>query len=134
MLIKRQTPTLQITPAARTHPTFGTQPPGAHHAIGTRLRRRVSDELTPRHRRPELLHDLSDHPLRELRHHTPPITHLPERNLTGTRLQGRQRAATQPPDTDDLESPSNQAGVAITARTQGQSNEHALAIDQVLAG
>jgi hypothetical protein len=34
------------------------------HPIGTRLGRRVGDELTPRHRRPELLHNLSDHPLR----------------------------------------------------------------------
>ena len=36
------------------------------------------------------------------------------------------RRATQPRGADDLESPSNWAGVAITARTQGSANEHAL--------
>jgi hypothetical protein len=39
------------------------------------------------------------------------------------------RRATQPPSTDDLESPSNWAGVAITARTQGTLSEHCVACE-----
>jgi hypothetical protein len=83
------------------------------------------------------LHNLRHHPLRELRHRTPPFTRLPGRDLRGTRLRAEQRAdrhgaspsgsacddrrATQPRSADDPESPSTWAGVAITARTQERS-------------
>jgi hypothetical protein len=43
-----------------------------------------------------------------------------ERLALRTRLRDDRRA-TQPRSTDDLESPSNWAGVAITARTQDRS-------------
>src|SRR5665811_2074644 len=90
-LRKRQAPTLEVAPAARTHTTLCAQPPSSHHPMGTRFGRRVGDELTARHRRPELLHNLSDHPLRKLRHHAPPFT-LPAREPRGPRLPARQRA------------------------------------------
>jgi hypothetical protein len=67
-LIKRQTATLQVPATTRTDPARDLQPPTAHHPIGTDLRRGVTNELTALDRSPERLHQLRDHPVRELRH------------------------------------------------------------------
>jgi hypothetical protein len=65
---ERQTPTLQIPPAARTHTTLRGQPPSALLAIRAGLGRRGRDELATRHRRPEHPHNLRNHPVRKPRH------------------------------------------------------------------
>ena len=125
-LAKRQTPTLEIPTSTRSHPTLRAQPSHSFLPIGTHLSRRVSNELTPRDRSPEHLHNLRNHPVRELRHRTPPFTLTQQRNLAGpgsgpdsapiaaaprprARLRDDRRA-TQPRSSDDLQSPSNRAG------------------------
>ncbi len=64
-LSKRQTTTLQIASATRTHTAGLTQPTPPFLPIRTCLGRSTGDELTPRHRRPERLKHLSNHVLRE---------------------------------------------------------------------
>jgi hypothetical protein len=138
-LCKRQTTPFEIPPTPRTDPVLSSQPPSALLPIGTRFRGGGSDELATRHRRPEHLHDLGDHPVRKPRHQR---LRSPSQqgNLAGPGLQTGQRAdrrsrlalraqlrddrrATQPGSSDDPENPSNWAGVAITARTQGSPSK-----------
>jgi hypothetical protein len=85
------------------------------------------------------LHNLRDHPVRKPRDHAsvhPPPSKGPSRApgsepdsapiAAAPRPRARlrdDRRATQPRSSDDLESPSNWAGVAITARTQATSYE-----------
>jgi len=92
-VIERQTPTLQIPPAARSYPSLHTQPASAFLTIGTRLSRRRGDELTTCHRRPEHLHNLRDHPVRELRHHA--SAHPPSKETS--RAPGPDRTARRSP-------------------------------------
>ena len=64
-LRQRQTPALQVTAPTRSDPTRRSQPPAALLAIRAGRDGGIGDELTSRHRRPEHLIDLRNHPIRE---------------------------------------------------------------------
>ena len=124
-LRERQTAALQIPTTTRAHPTRRDQPPSSLLAIGTRLRGGVGDELTSLHGRPEPLHNLSDHSVREPRHRrlrsphhdrrappqlTPPVVgSTARRSPRAPRPRARlrdDRRATQPRRADRSGSPS----------------------------
>ena len=141
-LRERQTAALQIPTATRAHPTGRDQPPSSLLAIGTCLGGGVGDELTSLHGRPEPLHNLSDHSVREPRHRrlrsprhdrrappqlTPPVVGSDSAPITaGASPSGsasRRPARYSTTAGGRVRKSLDLRGVATTARTQGGLRE-----------
>jgi hypothetical protein len=118
----------------RPDPALSNQQPSALLAIRACLGRRDGDELTAAQNTCTTSGTIRS----ENRAITPPFTRHPVKGPSRAPAPGRtarrsprsarprarlrdDRRATQPRSSDDQESPSNWAGVAITARTQGTS-------------